>query len=110
VKLASLDVVKTQAARDAFERIWTKWPTTRPDGARAKGHKVEAERAFQRILDARKATVEELEEAVDFYLTKHPNVAKGFVVMVATFFGGRKGIWLETVRILREQPLREVRA
>jgi hypothetical protein len=100
-KVMSLDVIKSIAGRQAFDRIWDKWPVHRSDGNRAKGHRVEAERAFQKILEMGGATVEELEAGVALYLGTHPNVLKGYPANVATFFGFQKGIWIESVRYLR---------
>ena len=104
--IPSLEVIKTQEGIETFARIWKRWPATRPDGAKARGHKIEAENAFQRILSSRAATAAELEKAVELYLTQHPNVAKGYVVMVSTYFGNQKGLWLESMRYVREDAAR----
>jgi hypothetical protein len=103
MKLASLEVIKAQEGRDAFERVWSSWPIARADGQKAKGHRVEAEKAFQKLLDARMATVAELEQAATLYLAQHENVKNGYPSQVATFFGPKKGLWLEAVRFLRRQ-------
>ena len=97
----SLEVIQTQAGREAFERVWNRWPAVRPDGNRAKGHRIEAERAFQGLLNTKAAALDELERAAYFYLEHHPNVKAGFIAMVATFYGPKKGLWMETVRHLR---------
>ena len=103
-KVVSLEVIKTVGAQEAFRRIWALWPAKRTDGGRAKGHPVEAERAFQKILDSGAATFDELEQAAGLYLTQHPNVAQGYIVNVSTYFGSTKGLWLEGVRWLRANP------
>lgn len=100
----SLEVIKSASAREAFDRIWKKWPSTRPvDGGSCKGHKVEAENAFQKIVGGGTATPDELEAAVELYLTTYPNVLKGYIVNVSTFFGKQKGLWIESVRWIRAQ-------
>jgi hypothetical protein len=102
-RILSLTALRTQEAQEAFARVWAIWPVKRPDGHHAKGNKIPAERAFQKILDSGAATAAELEAAARAYLTNHPRVQDGFIVFVSTFYGEEKGMWMEAVRALRDR-------
>lgn len=103
-RVPSLTPLRSQDAQEAFARVWTAWPAKRPsDGKAAKGDKIPAERAFQKILDTGAATVAELEEAALVYLDRHVRVKEGYIVYVSTFYGDQKALWAEIVRVLRDR-------
>lgn len=98
----ALTHLRGQAAQEAFDLIWHDWPK-RADGKYAKGDRLPAEKAFQAILDSRKATAYELVQAALIYATEHPHCTAGFVRQISTFFNPQEGLWAECLRIHRER-------
>lgn len=92
-------------AIEAFEAIWSTPPKTFPKWDRDtkafldepvhKGSRLEAERAFQAVVDAGVDSPKILYAAFFAYITEGEGPKKGFFQAVSTFFGPKKATYLE---------------
>lgn len=102
--LASLDIIKKDSDRQAFQSLWEGWPK-RSDGKPSRGSKPKAELCFQKILEAGEVSAAELVEAAIVYREEWSQVKEGWVQNVSTFLALEAGLWKQCVKTIRARSV-----
>ena len=83
-------------------RVWDEVTKDWKDEPISKGAILPAQENFQAIVDAKAATPKELYAAFYAYTTEEPNISRGFVQNLSTFYGPKKATWLQWIDRGRE--------
>lgn len=102
--LASLDIIKKDSDRQAFQSLWEDWPK-RSDGKPSRGSRPKAELCFQKILEAGEVKAFELLEASAVYREEWSQVKEGWVQNVSTFLALEAGLWKQCVKVIRARSM-----
>lgn len=102
--LASLDIIKKDSDRQAFQSLWEDWPK-RSDGKPSRGSRPKAELCFQKILEAGEVKAFELLEASAVYREEWSHVKEGWVQNVSTFLALEAGLWKQCVKVIRARSM-----
>lgn len=105
--LASLDIIKKDSDRQAFQSLWEDWPK-RSDGKPSRGSRPKAELCFQKILEAGEVKAFELLEASAVYREEWSQVKEGWVQNVSTFLALEAGLWKQCVKVIRARSMEGV--
>lgn len=102
--LASLDIIKKDSDRQAFQSLWEDWPK-RSDGKPSRGSRPKAELCFQKILEAGEVKAFELLEASAVYREEWSQVKEGWIQNVSTFLALEAGLWKQCVKVIRARSM-----